>query len=104
MRSRSDGHDRRRGRSPEQLEKHLRELRAAWETNHCETQPEDKAEWPAVGVHRDNDEQGDNQIDVEAEPEIRAIAVKERRKLLAQARGGRPKDKKMNSLMKTGEQ
>ena len=55
-------------------------------------------------VHRDNDEQGDNQIDVEAEPEIRAVAVKERRKLLAQARGGRPKDKKMNSLMKTGEQ
>ena len=57
MRSRSDGHDRRRGRSPEQLEKHLRELRVAWETNHCETQPEDEAEWPAVGVHRDNDEE-----------------------------------------------
>ena len=55
------------------------------------------AETPIVeeSVHRDNDEQGNNQIDVEAEPEIRAVAVEERRELLAQARGGRPKDKKM---------
>jgi hypothetical protein len=36
-----DGHERRRGPSPEELREHLRELRVAWETN----------------LHRDNDEE-----------------------------------------------
>src|SRR2546421_7682115 len=36
------------------------------------------------GVHRDNDERGDDQIDVEPEPEVGAVTVEEGRKLPAQ--------------------
>src|SRR5437762_9309416 len=55
-------------------------------------------------VHRDNDQRGDNQIDVEAETEVSAVTIQERRKLLPQARGGRPKDSQMHRLMKACEQ
>src|SRR5258706_13554257 len=60
MDSRWDGHERRRGRSPEELRKHLRELLVSWETNRRETQPEYDAEGPAMSVHCNDDVHGDN--------------------------------------------
>src|SRR5205085_862967 len=40
-------------------------------------------------VHRDNDQRGDNQIDVEAETEVSAVTIQERGELSPQPRRGR---------------
>jgi hypothetical protein len=57
MDSRWDGHERRRGQSPEELREHLRECRVAWESKNRQPQPDATTTSPTMDVHRDNDEE-----------------------------------------------